>query len=122
MEPLPKITFEPEDGFFYHAAHETTAAPALEKEEDDMLYTPAPPLSPPEDDRYLTAGCGHEVYDGEELFEWEDGHTLCADRLSDRFDELSLAERAEFLGCEHRLVSFPKKGVLTDGFYDPFHH
>jgi hypothetical protein len=97
--PLPRVQYEPEDGLFYKG-----------KEEKSMLM-PEPPLSPPEDDRYLTAGCGHEVYDGEDLFEWENGQTLCSDCLSDRFNDMSLVERAELLGCEHQTINF-RPGII----------
>lgn len=117
-QPVSRVSFDPEDGLYYQAAcpshdsPEAHAAHALSDklaEENPSMYTPEPPVSPPEDDRYLTAGCGHEVYDGEDLFEWENGQTLCADCLSDRFSEMSIVERAELLGCEHRTVSLPGK-------------
>ncbi len=73
------------------------------------MYIPQPPVEPPDDAGYITAGCGHEVYEGEEVFEWENGATLCSDCLEDRFLEMSLTERAELLGCGHHAVSFPKR-------------
>ncbi len=106
-QPLPRITYEPED-MYYHAAREM---PVAGIEEGEPMYMPEPPVTPPEDDRYIVAGCGHEVYEGEELFEWEDGSTLCGDCLSDRFEEMSLVERAELLGCEHRTVSFSRTSL-----------
>ena len=38
-------------------------------------------LAPPEE-RYIMAKCGHEVYEGEDLYETEDG-TLCPDCFDD---------------------------------------
>ena len=73
------------------------------------MHMPEPPVEPAENDAYITAGCGHEIYEGEEVFEWENGATLCSDCLEDRFFEMSLSERAELLGCEHRAVSFSKR-------------
>lgn len=95
--PWNRVACDPED--FYFSA-----------KEEDPMYVPEPPVLPPEDVSYVTAGCGHEVYEGEELFEWENGATLCPDCLEDRFMEMSLTERAELLGCEHRAVAFPKRG------------
>ncbi len=71
-----------------------------------MIFKPEPPLEPLEDARYVTAGCGHELYEGEDLYEWENGQTLCADCLEDRFCEMSLSEKAELLGCGRLTVSF----------------
>ncbi|MEL4106331.1 hypothetical protein AAFA46_05745 [Oscillospiraceae bacterium WX1] len=71
---------------------------------------PEPPPGPPENDRCITADCGHELYEGEELYIWEDGETLCSDCLEDKFQEMSLSERAELLGCEHETVAFRKRG------------
>ena len=71
-------------------------------------YTPEPNMEPPDDTPHVIASCGHEVYNGEELFEWEDGKTLCPDCMEDKFKEMSLIDRAELLGCEHRTISFGK--------------
>ncbi len=95
--PWNKVAYDPEE--FYS-----------DTREDKHMHVPEPPVVPPDSEKYITAGCGHEIYDGEEVFEWEDGQTLCADCLEDRFMQLSLAERAELLGCEHRAVSFSKRG------------
>jgi hypothetical protein len=72
------------------------------------LYIPELPVNPPDDGRYVTADCGHEVFEDEELFEWENGRTLCPDCLEDKFKELSLVERADLMGCGHRTVQFQK--------------
>ncbi len=82
--------------------------------EENTVYVPEQSIEPPDDGSYMTAGCGHEVYEGEEIFEWENGATLCAECLEDRFLELSLEERAELLGCEHHTVAFAKKGSRYD--------
>lgn len=73
-----------------------------------MILTPEPPIDIPDDGTYITADCGHEIYDGEEVFEQEDGQTKCAECLDDRFREMSITERAELLGCERHAVYFPK--------------
>ena len=96
-----KSSFDPED--FYYGT-----------KKDKTMYMPEPSVDPPDNDKYITAGCGHEVYEGEEIFEWENGITLCGDCLEERFLEMCLTERAELLGCEHRIVSFSKKGRLYD--------
>jgi len=59
--------------------------------------------------RYVAVDCGHEVYDGESIYEWEDGRSLCPECLDGKFDELSTAERAALLGCESTEVNFPKR-------------
>lgn len=66
---------------------------------------PEPPIDPPED-RSVTADCGHEVYEGENLFEWEGGRTLCPDCMEEKFDELTLPEKAALLGCNFKEVIF----------------
>ncbi len=88
--------FDPDDGLY------------IDTKEAPMAIThPEPPVDAPDDGRFVTAGCGHEVFEGEELYDWDDGQTLCADCLDERFSELSLNERAELLGCEHAPVFFP---------------
>lgn len=57
----------------------------------------------PADQAYLTAACGHEVYPGENMFEWED-KTLCPDCLEDKFSELSIEEKADLMGCAYLQV------------------
>lgn len=57
---------------------------------------------PPEPD-YIKAGCGCEVYEGETIFSY-DGGTLCPDCMEAIFDEMSLEEKAELLGCTWRTV------------------
>ena len=58
----------------------------------------------PSEEFYIEAGCGHEVYEGEELYEWAGGLTLCPDCMEEKFDELTLHEKAELLGCRHIVV------------------
>lgn len=84
-------------------------------------YTPEPPLEPPEDDRYMIADCGHEVYEGENMYEWdvpyrdEDGKlkykhkTHCPDCFMDEIKKMlreSPAELAEWIGIDYRKVEF----------------
>jgi hypothetical protein len=68
---------------------------------------PEPPVEPPDMGRYMTADCGHEVYNGEDLFEWE-GATFCSDCIEDKLRDMTLLERAELLGCEHTVVNIPE--------------
>lgn len=67
---------------------------------------PEPPVEPPEAARYITAGCGHEVYEGEELYESEEG-TLCRECLEDLIRQMPLRELAELVGCACLEVAFP---------------
>ena len=99
--PWNRVAYDLED-FYFNTREEKT------------MYAPEPPAEPPDNARYITAGCGHEIYEGDEIFEWENGQTLCGECLEDRFLEMSRGERAELLGCEHRAVSFPKKGGRYD--------
>jgi hypothetical protein len=81
------------------------------KKEGDSLYSqypiPEPPLNPPEPE-CVTADCGHEVYDGEDIYSFE-RETLCPDCMEERFNELSTREKAELLGCGYRVVSFGRE-------------
>jgi hypothetical protein len=61
--------------------------------------------------RYVTADCGHEVYDGECMYEWEDMHTLCPECVEYKFNELSLEEKAALLDCEIIEINFPQSHV-----------
>ena len=70
----------------------------LTKKEDERMYTPEPPITPQEE-LYIYADCGHEVYEGESLFEWEDGMTLCPECMEDKLEALTLAEKAKLMGC-----------------------
>lgn len=96
--PWSRVSPDTEDELFFNAR------------EDQMTYIPEPPLEPHDNDGYVTAGCGHELFEGEDLYEWDDGQTLCADCLEDRFCEMSLAEKAVLLGCEHLTVCFSNRG------------
>lgn len=96
--PWSREFFDAADGLYFNAR------------EDKMFFIPEPALDPPEDARFVTAGCGHELYEGEDLYEWENGQTLCADCLEDRFCEMNLSEKAELLGCERVTVSFLNRG------------
>lgn len=71
------------------------------------MTLPEPRLTPPEEP-FMLASCGHEIYEYEELFERENGKTLCRDCLEDTFNALSLSARAELLGLKHR-QAFPKR-------------
>jgi hypothetical protein len=94
--PWNKVTYDPEE--FYS-----------DTREDKHMHVPEPPVDPPDSEKYITAGCGHEIYDAKRCLNGGRA-THCAECLEDRFMQRSLAERAELLGCEHRAVSFPKRG------------
>jgi len=75
-----------------------------------MLYPrnsiPEPPLEPPDDEFCVTAGCGHEVYDGEELVVDNDsGKTQCTQCFLDEICELPLPELAERFNSTLRVVT-----------------
>ena len=69
---------------------------------------PEPPLSPPDGGVSITAGCGHEVYEGETYVYWKNtkGATvsLCPDCFWDRVRELTIQEAALMFGCEYATV------------------
>ena len=66
---------------------------------------PEPSIEPPED-FYITADCGHEVYEGELLLEWENKN-ICPDCFKDKAGELSIEELAELLRCDFSVVKRP---------------
>lgn len=76
-----------------------------------MSWEPEQPLEPAEQ-TYLTAACNHEVYPGENMFEWE-GKTLCPDCLEDKFSELRIEEKADLMGCAYIQVR-EKSLYMTD--------
>lgn len=97
--PWSHISYDQEDGLY------------ISVKEEKSVYIPEPPLDPTDDGLFITADCGHEVFEDEELFEWENGKTLCPDCLEDKFRELSILERADLMGCEHRTVHFHKTSL-----------
>ena len=85
-----------------------------------MENIPEPRRDPPED-YYITADCGHEVYEGENLFEWDryDPKTkthkrilICPDCFDDRFAEFTREEKAALLGLSYSEVK-PCKRFTT---------
>jgi len=56
---------------------------------------------------FVLADCEHEVYEGEFLYELEDGRTLCPECVESMFDELSVAEKAMLLCCESTEIRLP---------------
>ncbi|MDR3278834.1 MAG: hypothetical protein LBT12_08670 [Oscillospiraceae bacterium] len=88
--------------------HPLPGAADMGKEERKMV-TPEPPAEPPEDTRYAVADCGHEVYEGESLYDWED-ETLCPECVEDKFSELTTEEKARLMGCESSVVRFQGRG------------
>ena len=71
--------------------------------EVNKMYVPEPD-SKPKDTPFIYAHCGHEVYGGEFIFDWQDGETLCPDCLEDKFSELTLLQKAELFGVEYTRV------------------
>lgn len=82
------------------------------------MCSPEPRTDPPEAD-YITVDCGHEIYEGEEVFEWtapSEKHPggvieeTCADcfesRLAERWDKLTLEQKADLIGEFHHTVRF----------------
>lgn len=69
---------------------------------------PEPRLDPPDDGAYITAGCGHEVYEGETLVYWKNARaahiSLCPDCFRDKIGELTIPELAEQFGCDYTTV------------------
>ena len=61
------------------------------------------------DCRFIVADCGHEVYDGEYMYEWEGEKTLCPECVEVKFDELCTAEKAALLCCDSTQISFPPR-------------
>jgi len=69
-----------------------------------------PSLEPPETARYITAGCGHEVYEGEELFESDQEGTFCRECVEEMIREMPVKELAELAGFACVEVIFPSGG------------
>ena len=71
-----------------------------------MSYIPESSLTPPEE-FYISADCGHEVYDGEVMIKWPDVRrvkTLCPDCFRDKLGEMSTQELAVHFGCDYTTV------------------
>lgn len=58
-----------------------------------------PPVDPPED-YYVTADCGHEVFEGENMYVF-DGKTYCPDCLRDIVNDLTTEEIAALLRADY---------------------
>ena len=80
------------------------------KKEDEKVYIPERPAAPREP-YSVVAACGHEVYEGEYIYEWDDGETVCPDCFEDRFADLSAREKAALCGFEASLVRRPGEGA-----------
>ncbi len=69
---------------------------------------PEPRLAPRDEDVYITADCGHEVYEGETYVFWKNARgvtvSLCPDCFWDRVRELTIQEAATLFGCDHTTV------------------
>lgn len=66
----------------------------------ELAFNPDPP-----EPEFIKAGCGCEVYEGENIYIY-DGKSLCPDCMAAIFDEMSLEEKAELLGCTWEKVKF----------------
>ncbi len=51
-------------------------------------------------DRFIIAGCGHEVYSGERTYADAEGKRLCPDCVEDEFRKLTVDQKARALGYE----------------------
>lgn len=67
----------------------------------------------PQDDMYYTADCGHEVYEGERVYYWED-QMICPDCMQDKIDAMELDELAALLGADSVTVQI---GVAVSEWY-----
>lgn len=61
------------------------------------FYEPEPIITPEDDEVF--ADCGHNVYEGENLYEVE-GKWICPDCFKDMVNELTLPEWAELMNIE----------------------
>ena len=60
---------------------------------------------PPDDDFYITADCGHEVYEGDEIIEDNDSvRTQCVECFLDDIRKLTLSELADRFNATLRTV------------------
>lgn len=75
---------------------------------ESAVHTPEPPTEPNFIERYVVADCGHEVYEGEYLYERDDARTMCTECLEDFIDALTISEKAELIGCEASVISFDR--------------
>lgn len=60
-------------------------------------FQPEPPLDPPETVVIIGIDCGHEVYEGELVFEWQ-GQEICIDCFIEKVNEMKLEDIADALG------------------------
>jgi hypothetical protein len=93
----------------YEPIHPYTIGQVEDLEADKVCDRDMPeqPITPPED-KYITAGCGHDVSEGELLIDWTGKKvtSICLECLNDKWDELSPWEKADLFGCEYRTVTF----------------
>lgn len=68
-----------------------------------MLYGPEPRLEPIDSEVYVTGDCGHEIYEGEPIIEW-DGKSICDECFWDNIKELTVSEVAAQFDCEISMV------------------
>ncbi|MBR5948249.1 MAG: hypothetical protein IKZ82_06320 [Clostridia bacterium] len=71
----------------------------------------------PMDEFYDVADCGHEVYEGGLLLEW-DGERLCRDCLIDRLREMDEESLALYLGCGYSVVHRPTEREKNLRYYE----
>lgn len=62
------------------------------------ILRPELPVDPPEE-KYITADCGCDVYDGERLFTLE-GKKICPDCMKDMIHRMSLEKLAYLIGAD----------------------
>ena len=61
-------------------------------------FSTEPSLEPVDPDE-LDLDCGHSIYKGEKMYEW-DGKWLCPDCFLEKVEEMTLDEIAELLNVE----------------------
>lgn len=67
-----------------------------------MILKHEPSLDPPED-KYYIADCGCEVYEGDAIYEWNEGY-ICEECFKLKINEMKPNEIADYMGIDHGLA------------------
>ena len=62
----------------------------------------------PKEATYITADCGHEVFEGEKILNWNRGkgdHTICPDCFWDKVHDMTIEEVATLMDVEYQTVA-----------------
>ena len=76
----------------------------------DWRHIGEPSLEPPEEKSYM-ADCGCEVYEGDEVFEWEESY-ICEDCFRTHIRLMPTKKIADYMGIDHGLV---RDGIMGNG-------